>query len=215
MVRSVQRHADVQAPKQQPKPESTDPRRRLGVQAPTRSPQIGGSGLARGARLVAGGPCPDEGGVPSLDLLPGCDRVEVLEAPPSFAMPAEGPLRPSAAAGGAGPQVVVAGEAEHEQVVLRVVAALQDAKHVVDIELPLRGGHPAGLAAIAAGSDQPAAAGRGELGSPGAAIVGLAESLAKGRGMGAKAPRRPLEQGPQRTRKLAAAAGAASSMGKR
>jgi choline dehydrogenase len=75
---------------------------------------------------------------------------------------------------------VVAGEAEHEQVVLRVVAALQDAKHVVDIELPLGGGHPAGLAAIAAGSDQPAAAGRGELGSPGAAIVGLAESLAKG-----------------------------------
>jgi hypothetical protein len=75
---------------------------------------------------------------------------------------------------------VVAGEAEHRQVVLRVVAALQDAKQVVDIELPLGGGHPAGLAAIAAGSDQPAAAGSSELGSPGAAIVGLAESLAKG-----------------------------------
>ena len=75
---------------------------------------------------------------------------------------------------------MVAGEAEHEQVVLRVVAALQDAKHVVDIELPLGGGHPTGLAAIATGSDQPAAAGSSELGSPGAAIVGLAESLAKG-----------------------------------
>jgi len=73
----------------------------------------------------------------------------------------------------------MAGEAEHQQVVLAVVAALDDAKPVMDVELTLRAGRSTVLAVTAASSDQPAAAGRGELGRSGAAIVGLAEALAR------------------------------------
>lgn len=73
----------------------------------------------------------------------------------------------------------MASDAKHEEVVLGVVAALYEAKPVVDVELPLGAGHPADLTAAAAGSDELAAAGGGELGGSRAAIVGLAEALAE------------------------------------
>jgi hypothetical protein len=75
--------------------------------------------------------------------------------------------------------VVVAYEAEHEQVVLGVVATAEDAKPMVNVELAFVGGHSTGLAAPTSGGDQLAAAGGRELGTSGSAIVGLAEALAE------------------------------------
>ena len=79
--------------------------------------------------------------------------------------------------------MVVAGEAQHEQVVLRVVAALENPDQVMDIELALRAWCAASLAPTTAHRDQPSATRRGEPGGSGSAVVGVAQALAK-RGLG-------------------------------
>ncbi len=71
------------------------------------------------------------------------------------------------------------GEAEHEQVVFRVVTALEDPDQVMDVELALRAWCAAGLTPTTTHRDQSAATRRGELGGTGSAVVGLAQALAK------------------------------------
>jgi hypothetical protein len=56
---------------------------------------------------------------------------------------------------------------------------LENAKPVVDIELTVGARYTAGLASIATGGDEPAAASGGELGGSRPSIVGLAEAVAE------------------------------------
>ncbi len=51
----------------------------------------------------------------------------------------------------------MAGETEHEEVVVSVVASLEYANPVVNVELALGAPDTAGLASIATGGDEPAA----------------------------------------------------------
>src|SRR5579872_3368834 len=118
-----------------------------------------------------------------LDLLPGKVGVALLEAAADLA-PAAQPrrlLRPAAAAGGAWLEMVVACEAEHQQVAFRIVAAAENAQPVVHIELALRARDTAYLAAPATSKNQLSTSRRRELGRAGAAIVRLTKALAQRR----------------------------------
>ena len=74
-----------------------------------------------------------------LDLLPGQAWVDDFEAAANLATPAQSRrlLGPPAAARGARLQVMMAREAQHEQVVLRIIAAPKDAQTVMNVELAL------------------------------------------------------------------------------
>jgi len=120
--------------------------------------------------------------MPSLDLLPRQRRIDFLEPSPEPAPRADGRRlpRPTSATCLARLQVVMAHEAQHHQVLLRVVAALQHPEHVVDIQLAVDPAHPADLASPTADGDQPPPPRGREAGGAGAPVVGVANPVAQG-----------------------------------
>src|SRR5207249_533219 len=130
--------------------------------------------------------------VARLDLLPGEPGVELLEPAPDAAPRAHGGRlpRPAATAVGARLQVVMTGDAQHHEVLVRVVAALEQAEAVVDVELPLCAVDAADLAATAPLGDESLPAGRGQGERAGAPVGGshplpqgaLAEQWGEGAG---------------------------------
>src|SRR5262252_5335042 len=97
--------------------------------------------------------------MPDGDLLPGQLRVELLQPGAHPAAPADrgGLLRPPAATVRARLDVVVTGKTKHHQVCFRVVAALEYALDVVNLELPVGARDPADLAPAASVRHQLAA----------------------------------------------------------
>lgn len=117
------------------------------------------------------------------DLLQRQRRVEILKPGSDLTASADGCglSRPTAAPGGAWLEVMVAGEAQHHEVGLGVIAPSKHAEQVVDVELTFRAGDAAGLAAAAAFRDQPPPARRRQPGRARAAVVGFAQAFAQRR----------------------------------
>jgi len=75
--------------------------------------------------------------------------------------------------------MMVAGEAQHHQVRLGVVAAPEHPETMMDVELAFGAGNAASLTAASPLGDQQSPAGLGQLGSSGPAVVPIAQALAQ------------------------------------
>lgn len=74
---------------------------------------------------------------------------------------------------------MVAREAQHQQVVFRIIATAEDAQSVMDVELAFEARDAADLTAPASRRNKPAAPGWSELGGARPAIVRFAKALAQ------------------------------------
>lgn len=122
---------------------------------------------ARGrAWFVAGRPTASEGRQSIFDLFPRGIGVKVLQPAPSLAMPTQRSrlFCPAAATGCTRLQVVMAGEAQNEEVFGGVVTAPEYPETVMDVELSLGGGYATDLAAGSSLGDELLAASRRQFG---------------------------------------------------
>jgi len=135
------------------------------------------------------------------DLLPGEARIQLLQpaAEPAARAHHRRIFSPAPTAAGARLEVVMAGKAQHHQIGDRIVASADDAKPVVDVELPLGSGDAADLAAAASLLDEAPTPGRRQGGSPCPPVVSRSHPLTQG----------PLAQERRERTRAAGRAGAA------